>query len=196
MTLRVSGKNMDIGEALRGQIESRVNAAVDKYFDGSVTGHVTITRDGSGYRSDCGLHLSSGMTLEASGTAHDPTVSFDQMAERIEKRLRRYNGRLKGRSPATHGNNGADALASVSATVFEAPGEDIDDDAEYHPVVVAEMSKPLYPLSVSEAVMRLDMTGAPILVFRHAGTSRVNVVYRRNDGTIGWIDPPTVDRDS
>ena len=195
MTLRVSGKNMDIGEALRGQIETRVNAAIEKYFDGSVTGHVTITRDGSGYRSDCGLHLSSGMTLEASGTAHDPTVSFDQMAERIEKRLRRYNGRLKGRATVHPADGVADELDSVSATVFEAPGDDIDDEA-FHPVVVAEMSKPLYPLSVSEAVVRLDLTGAPILVFRHAGTSRVNVVYRRNDGTIGWIDPPMGDREN
>ncbi|MGV2980719.1 ribosome hibernation-promoting factor, HPF/YfiA family [Camelimonas sp. ID_303_24] len=201
MTLRVSGKNMDIGSALRGQIEVRVNAAVEKYFGGNASGHVTLTRDGGGYRTDCGLHLDSGITLEASGNAHDPVVSFDQAADRMEKRLRRYNARLKSRqaandawaSPVLNGGAGADDGDFVSATVFAEPGDEADHE-DFHPVVVAEMTKTLPLLPVSSAVSQLDITGAPILLFRHAGTSRLNIVYRRNDGTIGWIDPPASER--
>lgn len=200
MTLRVSGKNMDIGSALRGQIEVRVNAAVDKYFGGHASGHVTVTRDGGAYRTDCGLHLNSGITLESSGMAHDPVISFDQAADRIEKRLRRYNARLKSRqggndawaSPVLNGRD-AEASPMVSATVFAEPGDEADSE-DFHPVVVAEMTKSLPLLPVSTAVSRLDLTGAPILLFRHAGTSRLNIVYRRNDGTIGWIDPPPSDK--
>lgn len=197
MTLRVSGKNMDIGSALRGQIEVRVIAAVDKYFGGNASGHVTVTRDGGAYRTDCNLHLNSGVTLESSGVAHDPVISFDQAADRIEKRLRRYNARLKSRqggtdawaNPALNGYD-TDADSKVSATVFAEPGDEADNE-DFHPVVVAEMTKSLPLLPVSAAVARLDLTGAPILLFRHAGTSRLNIVYRRNDGTIGWIDPPS-----
>jgi ribosomal subunit interface protein len=188
MTLRISGKNMDIGEALRGQVEERVSAAIEKYFAGGYSGHVTVTRDGAGYRSDCVLHLASGTTLEASGMAHDAIASFDQTAERIEKRLRRYNRRLKSR---TGNGNAREEAEAMPAKVFEAPGEDIDEATEYHPVVVAETTKPLHVLSVSDAVLELDLTGAPVVIFRHAGTSRINVVYRRTDGTIGWVDPPT-----
>lgn len=193
MTFRVSGKSIDIGDALRGQVEERIGSAVAKYFDGGFSGHATVARDGTGYRTDCVLHLSSGITLEAAGSAHEAPASCDQMAERIEKRLRRYKRRLKGRAAPDGGvGSGAEVAAAaetMAATVFETPGDEIDG-AEFHPVVVAETTKPLHVLSVSEAVMRLDLTGAPVLVFRHAGTSRVNVVYRRGDGTIGWIDPP------
>lgn len=191
MTLRVSGKSIDIGEALRSQAEQRISSAVSKYFAGDVSGHVTIARDGSGYRSDCVLHLSSGITLESSGLAHDPIGSFEQMAGRIEKRLRRYKSRLKTHANGhANGTTRAESAENFAATVFEAPGDDIGEQADFHPVVVAEMTKPLHALSVSDAVMQLDLTGAPIVLFRHAGTSRLNVVYRRNDGTIGWIDPP------
>ena len=100
--LRVSGKNIDIGESLRAKVETRVAGALAKYFDGSYSGHVTVAKDGTGFRTDCVLHLTSGITLEASGLAHDAYASFDQTAERIEKRLRRYKKRLKDRS----GNRG------------------------------------------------------------------------------------------
>jgi ribosomal subunit interface protein len=195
MTFRVSGKNIDIGEALRGQVEARVSGAVAKYFDGGYTGHVTVAREGAGYRTDCVLHLATGMTLEASGLAHDAPASFDQTAERIEKRLRRYNRRLKDRHAANgqaQPDEAAEAqLQNMPAYVLEAPDENSDDN-DFHPVVVAETTKPLLVLSVSDAVLELDLSGAPVIVFRHAGTSRLNVVYRRRDGTIGWVDPPAL----
>lgn len=187
MTLRVSGKNLDIGEALRSQVAARMAGALSKYFDGGYSGHVTVTRDGTGFRTDCVLHLTSGITIEASGAAQDAYSSFDQSALRIERRLRRYKQRLK-----EHANpaNGRDAGLEASYSVLEAPTDEGIEEEGYHPVVIAETMKPLHRLSVSDAVMRLDLTGAAALVFIHASTGRVNVVYRRGDGAIGWVDPP------
>ncbi len=192
MTLRISGKNMDIGDALRTQVEGRVQAAIAKYFDGAVSGHVTIEPEGSGYRTDCVLHLASGVTLESSGIAQDAYAAFDQTAHRIEKRLRRHKRRLRDYS--AHNGKGSD-LIQATYSVFEAPVDDTQDEVadgeDFHPVVIHEATKALLKLSVSEAVIELDLTGAPCLVFQHAGSGRVNVVYRRTDGAIGWIDPPT-----
>jgi ribosomal subunit interface protein len=189
MTLRVSGKNLDIGEALRGQVEGRLANALGKYVDGGYAGHVTVMKDGFGFKTECVLHLSSGTTLEASGAAGDAYAAFDQAAEKIEKRLRRYNRRLKDRP---NGANGRPTPVMDSAyTVLEEPSDEALQDGEYHPVVIAEDTRSLHRLSVSDAVMELDLTGAPVVVFVHAGTGRMNVVYRRGDGAIGWIDPPT-----
>ncbi|WP_262029655.1 ribosome hibernation-promoting factor, HPF/YfiA family [Microvirga sp. Mcv34] len=188
MTLRVSGKNLDIGEALRSQVQDRVAGALSKYFDGGYSGHVTVTRDGTGYRTDCVLHLTSGMTLEASGAAQDAYASFDQTAGRLENRLRRYKQRLKGRSGPSTGRPGTSLEMAYS--VLEAPREEGGEEETYHPMVIAETTKPLHRLSVSDAVMQLDLTGAAALVFIHASTGRTNVVYRRGDGAIGWVDPP------
>jgi hypothetical protein len=119
--------------------------------------------------------------------AHDPYQSVVQTAERIEKRLRRYKQRLKGR----HNGHQAAALSiEVPSYVIAAPDEDEEAPAEFHPVVIAETTKTMATLSVSQAVEELDFSGAPVVVFRHAGTSRVNVVYRRADGNIGWVDMP------
>jgi len=187
MTLRISGKNLDIGEALRSQVEARLASALGKYFDGRYSGHVTVARDGAGFRTDCVLHLTSGMTLEASGAAQDAYASFDQTADRIETRLRRYKQRLKDR-PSSPGGRGAPLEAPYA--VLEAPTDEAVEEEGYHPVVIAETTKSLHRYSVSDAVMQLDLTGAAALVFIHASTGRVNVVYRRGDGAIGWIDPP------
>ena len=121
MTLRVSGKNLDIGEALQAQVEDRVESAITKYFNGGYSGHVTVARDGTGFRTDCVLHLTSGMTLEASGNAQDAYASFDQTAERIEKRLRRYKRRLKEHSASAAARaNGR----QVPYLVFESPTDE------------------------------------------------------------------------
>lgn len=191
MELRVSGKNFSIGEAMRGHVADRIAAAVGKYFDGKVGGHVVVDHEGAGYRTDCTLHLGSGVTLQSEGRAHDPYVSFDQAAERLEKRLRRYKRRLKdhhaGASPAF------DSVGAVSTYVVETPDDDHEESGEFNPVVVAEKTAALRSLSVSNAVLDLDMTGAQVLVFRNAASARVNIVYRRSDGNIGWIDPAVGD---
>ena len=186
MTLRVSGKNLDIGEALRQHVLEKVEATVTRYFGGSVGGHVVMTREGSGYRSDCTLRLSSGMSLHAEGRAHEPYLCFDQAADKIESRLRRYKTRLKGHTAASAAN----ARGKVENYLIEQPGEEEDEPAGgFNPVVVAEGTEELKSLSVASAVAELDLTGAPVIVFQHAGSGRVNVVYRRRDGAIGWLDP-------
>lgn len=185
MSLRVSGKNINIGEALRTHVTDRLSALTGKYFDGGVTGHVTITPDGTGFRTECSLHLTSGMALQADGRAQDPYGSFDQSAERIEKRLRRYKSRLK-----SHHDHEAAKAETVASYILEAPDQEEDAPAEFTAAVIAELTTQLRRRSVSQAVLDLDLSGAPVLVFRHASTGRVNVVYRRQDHHIGWIDTP------
>ena len=190
MPFRVSGKNLDIGEALRERVGARVGEALSKYFNGGYSGHVTIEKEGFGFRTECAIHLDSGIVLHTEANAADAYTSADQAALRIEKRLRRYKRRLKDRHSARNNGNGVDAPSYV----IEAPSHDTDDEeTEFNPVIVAESTTVLQQLSVSEAVTELDMTGAPVVVFRHASHGRVNLVYRRPDGNIGWIDPPAGD---
>jgi ribosomal subunit interface protein len=190
MTLRVSGKNLAIGESLRRHVLEKVEAVFGRYFDGEVTGHVVIAPEGSGYRSDCTLHLSSGMTLQVEGKAQAPYASFDQAADRVERRLRRYKRRLKGRHSATNGEAAPEETSALVANyLIEAPDEDKEPEGEFAPVIVAEGSARLKSLSVASAVMELDLTDAPVVVFQHAGSARLNIVYRRRDGAIGWLDP-------
>ena len=184
MTLRVSGKNLDIGEALRQHVLEKVEATVARYFAGSVGGHVVMTREGSGYRSDCTLRLSSGVSLHAEGHAHEPYLCFEQAADKIENRLRRYKARLRG-----HGVTPSDGRRKVANYIVELPREEEEPAEGYNPVVVAEGTEELKSLSVAAAVAELDLSGAPVIVFQHAGSGRVNVVYRRRDGAIGWLDP-------
>ncbi|MDB5530921.1 MAG: raiA [Devosia sp.] len=186
MTLRVSGKNMDVGDALRGKAEDHFDAVVAKYFDGGYDGHLTLTPDGIGFRADCIVHLDSGAMLQSSAQGGDATSAYEVMALNIEKRLRRYKRKLK-----THGKgikaNGDDTLAQY--TVLGAADELDELDEDYAPPVIAETTKNLRSLSVGEAVMELDLTQSGVVVFRHAGHGGLNVVYRRSDGNIGWIDP-------
>ncbi len=190
MPLRISGKNINIGEALRTHVSERLNAATGKYFDGSVAGHVTIEPEGSGYRTDCTLHLASGVTLQAEGRAQEVYASFDQTAARIESRLRRYKRKLKDRNGAIRETTPPKG-EPIRYTVLSAPDEveDAPPEHEFKPAIVAESDRLLQKLSVSAAVLELDLTGAPVLAFRHATSDRVNVIYRRLDGNIGWIDP-------
>jgi putative sigma-54 modulation protein len=197
MPFRVSGKNLDIGESLRSHVNGRVIEALDKYFDGGYSGHVTVGKEAFGFRTECVIHLDSGITLQTDGNAADPYASADQAAIRLEKRLRRYKRRLKDHHVARNGG-GADAAAEMSAPsyVIAAPEHDADEEmTAFDPVIIAESTTALRMMSVSDAVLELDMTGAPVVVFRHASHGRVNVVYRRADGHIGWVDPPGGGRD-
>jgi ribosomal subunit interface protein len=203
MPFRVSGKNIDIGQALRARINARIAEATAKYFDGGFSGHVTIGKEGFGFRTDCVVHLDSGIVLEADALAADAYASADQAALRLEKRLRRYKQRLKdhqvaradGRAPA---ENAPERTAlSAPSYVIAAPEHDSEEEVtQWSPAVIAESTTTLKRLSVSEAVMELDMRGAPIMLFRHAGHGRVNLVYRRADGHIGWIDLPPIEQDA
>ena len=192
MTLRISGKSISVGDALRGRVSERTEEVLRKYFDGNYSGHITLSKDGFGFRTDCALHLDSGITLEADSNAADAYASADQALLMIEKRLRRYKSRLKDRS-ARKAHAASEALAGMDAPsyVIEAPAEG-DEVTAYSPVIIAEATTSLKRLSVSEAVMELDLTGAACLVFQHGSSGRVNIIYRRPDGNVGWIDPPLV----
>ncbi|MEO6840060.1 MAG: ribosome-associated translation inhibitor RaiA [Bradyrhizobium sp.] len=199
MTLRISGKSISIGEALRDRVSERTEEVLRKYFDGNYSGHITLSKDGFGFRTDCALHLDSGITLEADSNAADAYASADQALLMMEKRLRRYKSRLKDRS-ARKAYAASAALAEIGAPtldapsyVIEAPAPDGEDDGDsYNAVIIAEATTSLKRFSVSEAVMELDLTGAACMVFQHGSSGRVNIIYRRADGNVGWIDPPAV----
>lgn len=197
MTLRISGKSISVGEALRGRVSERTDEVLRKYFDGNYSGHITLSKDGFGFRTDCALHLDSGITLEADSNAADAYASADQALLQIEKRLRRYKSRLKDRS-ARKAHAAAQAISELQMPTLDAPSYVIeapdheDDGSGYDPVIIAEATTSLRRFSVSEAVMELDFTGAAVVVFQHGGTGRVNIVYRRGDGNVGWVDPPVV----
>jgi len=187
MTLRISGKKLDVGEAMRAHIEERIDTAIGKYFDGGFSGHVVLEREGSGCKADCTVHLDTGIVLQAEGTAQEMRTAFDLAAERIDKRLRRYKRRLKARNhtaPAVE-----EGATDATSYVVAAPAEDEEIGPEYSPVTIAEETTALKTLAVSTAIITLDMSDQPVLVFRNAGHGGVNVVYRRSDGNIGWIDP-------
>lgn len=192
MLFRVSGKQIDIGDALRTRVSERIAEVMGKLFDGGYSGHATIGREGFGFRTECVVHLDSGVTLHVDGMAVDAYASADQAALRIENRLRRYKRRLKahasrGNGPAAEQTPGLEAQSYV----VTAPDSGLDEEiVDFNPVIIAESTTTLERLSVSEAVMELDMTGAPVVMFRHAVHGRVNIVYRRADGNVGWVDPP------
>jgi ribosomal subunit interface protein len=196
MTLRISGKSINVGDALRGRVSERTDEVLRKYFDGNYSGHITLSKDGFGFRTDCSLHLDSGITLEADSNAADAYASADQALLMIEKRLRRYKS-LKDRS-ARKAYAASAALAEMEAPTLDAPSyvieapADGDDEITYSPVIIAEATTSLKRLSVSEAVMELDLTGAACIVFQHGSSGRVNIIYRRADGNVGWVDPPVV----
>lgn len=189
MSLRISGKQMDIGDAFRTRIEARIGETIDKYFDGGFAGHVTVAKAGSRFTADCMIHLDSGAALQATSDAQDPVIAFDGAAERLEKRMRRYKRRLKSRSFGTAGDDRSDVAYTVMAAIAEDDEAEVADD--YSPAIVAESSMALKTMSVASAVIELDTKESPVFVFRNAGNDHVNIVYRRPDGNIGWIDPST-----
>lgn len=185
MQILTTGKNLDIGEALRSHIEDRLEREVSKYFEGALSVQVVVEKQRATFISDCVLHLSTGLVLSARGAAADAHASFDSAATHLEKRLRRYKRRLRDHHNSRH---------SPVAATFE-PGFVIASEAEHeaepehdNPTIIAETSEKVETLSVGEAVMKLDISTMPFVLFRNAGHGGINIVYRREDGHIGWID--------
>ncbi|MDP1731676.1 MAG: HPF/RaiA family ribosome-associated protein [Devosia sp.] len=185
MSLRISGKNMDVGDALRSKAAGHFDAVVTKYFDGGYNGHLTLEPEGPGFSAQCIIHLDTGAILRSGAYGIDAVSAYELMADTIERRLRRYNRKL--RSHRRHGN-GEDTVEAQSY-VLAAPDHDDELAEDYSPPVVAETTSSLRQMSVGEAVMELDLGQADVIMFRHAGHGGLNVVYRRADGNIGWIDP-------
>lgn len=194
MSLRVSGKNLDIGESLRIYVGARIDGVVAKYSAEPTSGHVTVEREGSGFRTDCTLHFNSGIILQAEAEALDAYASFNKAADRIEKRLRRLKGRVRVRPNGAHRSGAVGQASDASlprqsaingaATEMHAP----QSPEEKTPLVIAEPVTNLKEMSVSQAVEELDVGNVQVVIFRHCGDGRANIVYRRSDGNIGWID--------
>lgn len=188
MRIQVSGKQIDIGDALRTHVEDRLEDTVAKYFDRPVESQVTFSKERHEFAADLSVHLSTGLTAQAKGEADEVYASFENAMERMEKQLRRYKRRLKNH----HRNREAPIELSDASTYVLAGGNGDDTEAEpedLQPVIIAEMETRVQNLSVGEAVMQMELSSAPVLVFRNEKHGGVNVVYRRDDGNIGWIDP-------
>ncbi|MBV8681577.1 MAG: ribosome-associated translation inhibitor RaiA [Caulobacteraceae bacterium] len=193
MRVQVSGKHVDVGGALRDKVEEEVTAAIGKYFERGGDAEVVVSRDGFAFRVDCGVTLASGQQLQSHGMAADAHSAFAQALGKVETRIRRYKRRLKSHTPAAN----AKAAETAALMVLRAPSEDLEDDGwdgadtEVPPaaVIIAETEAPLKTITVSMAVMELDLSGAQTIVFRNAAHGGLSVVYRRPDGNIGWIDP-------
>lgn len=193
MEIQVNGKQIDVGDALTTHITDRLADGVSKYFDSAVDGHVTLSREAHLVRVDCGVHVGHGIRLQSHGEASDPYAAFDQALERIEKRLRRYKRRLKDHHQRLKAGEKAE-LEMIRAASYVLAGEDEEaapEPAEDQPIIIAEAMTDIPIATVGEAVMRMDLADAPVMMFRNAGHGGLNVVYRRPDGNVGWIDPAT-----
>ncbi|MEM9061314.1 MAG: ribosome-associated translation inhibitor RaiA [Pseudomonadota bacterium] len=186
MHIQVNGKQIDIGNSLSNHVENNLAAAVSKYFDRPADAVVTFSKDGHGFRCDATVHLATGLTAQSSATANEIYAAFDQSADRIEKQVRRYKRRLKDHHRKRE--RPVDATAAP-AYVLDTQTTADEEPETLQPVIVAEMTHPVQVLSVGEAVMQMEFADKAFLIFRHDKTGRVNVVYRRDDDNVGWVDP-------
>jgi ribosomal subunit interface protein len=186
MKINISGKNLNLGESLREYALDKIGEATDKYFAGPVSGKVVIEKLRGDFITACSLHLHSGLNVQTSAHAHDAYVSVDESVEKLDKQLRRYKRRLKNHHHSEQAS--LPGVVAVDYTIGSA-GEDADEAAEGSAPVIAEEETTVPSLSVSDAVMRMDLSGELFLIFRNAKHDRINIVYRRADGNIGWIDP-------
>lgn len=186
MDIRVSGHQIDTGEALRGQVDERLHAIADKYFSRAISAQVTFGRGPYDHSFTCDIvaHVPQGVVLKGSAGAALAPAAFEIAAERIEKQLRRYKSRLKDRHAQIAQ---AEADAEAGYTIFAPPPE--EEEPADNPPIVAETRVDIPTASVSDAVMLLDLRNTNALLFRNSGTGAFNMVYRRGDGTIGWVEP-------
>ncbi len=188
MQIQITGRKMDLGQALRERIEEGLEGAVSKYFTRTGEANVVVMQEGHEVEVDCNVHLPSGIVLQSTGRGGDPYAALEQSLGKMEKRVRRYKRRLKDhhredRVPMP--------MEVVAESVFEAHAPDAEDEAPDVPLTVAETSMKIQTMSVSEAVMQLELKEVSALMFRNASHDGLNMVYRREDGHIGWVDPDT-----
>jgi ribosomal subunit interface protein len=188
MQISVQGKQLDVGEALRERIETEIEAIASKYFSDPIEATVTMTKSGHQFAADIVVHIGKGITVQSEGKTADAHTAFDAAAERMDKRLRRYKRRLRDHHRG-HAQDAISAQQYILAAEPEAGTEEVEEPEGWNPVVVAEMETAVDTLTVGEAVMRLDLSGAPALMFRNRGHGGINMIYRRPDGNVGWVDP-------
>lgn len=191
MNLTVSGKQIDVGEALRGHVVGALQNAVGKYFDDALEGDVTFSRDAHQFRSDISVHVGRNILAHGHSLANDPYLAFDAACENVAKRLRRHKRRLRDhRASAARQSEEIEARSAVlSIDRIEAADDAAEGESGHDALVIAEMTTSVQTLTVGEAVTRLDLGQLPALMFRNRGNGLFNMVYRRADGNIGWVDP-------
>jgi len=185
MEISINGKRLDVGGALRGHVEEHLTSTVGKYFSRAHDATVTFSREAHLFRADISVHPIKGVLAKGHASADDAYAAFDAAAERIAKQLRRYKRRLNDHHKGRTGDESTPAQQYVIAA--ETEEEELPEQGQ--PVIIAELPTEIATSSVSEAVMRMDLADAPALMFRNHANGRLNVVYRRPDGNIGWIDP-------
>ncbi len=185
MEISVKGKNVDVGESLKDHAEGNLSSAVDKYFARATDASVVFTRQGRQLRADISVHPGPrGLVVQGRSESDDPYTAFDGALARISKQLRRYKRRL-----VNHHKGHAGVTLPALQYVIQPEHEDKEVAEDAQPVIIAEMPEEIASLSVSEAVMRMDLADLPVVMFRDRASGRLNVVYHRADGNIGWIDP-------
>jgi len=187
MRYQISGKQIDVGEALQTHVKDELGAVVGKYAERPTDANIIFSRDASEFVCEATVHLSTGLTASAKAHAHEIYAAFEKCSDKLEKQLRRYKRRLKD-----HHRERSQPVELSGASSYILAGSDNSEESEpetLQPMIIAEMETKIPSLSVGEAVMQMELAGAPVLVFRNEGHSGVNVVYRREDGNIGWVDP-------
>ena len=203
MQVQVSGKQVDVGEALGSRISQELEDGIGKYFErGAQDAEVIVTKDGHGFKVDCWVRLASGQVVVTSGLGGDAHSAFTESLDKLEKRVRRYKRRLKDHHigpKALSPEKTEDAAREVARSIVLRDPDSVEDEAfgqagrpdEPPPVgmVIAETEAEIRTITVGRAVMELDMTGYPLVMFRNAAHGGLSVVYRRPDGNVGWVDP-------
>lgn len=188
MHIYISGKHIDTGEAVRAHVEKNLTHVVDKYFGKAVEAHITLSRENHLFKTSIAVHVGHGIYVRAEGEATVPYPSIDQAIHIIEKNLRRYKKRLKDHH-ASGAKENIQATQYVLAPEYLNREEKEETEAHLSPTIVAEAVHELPTLTVSEAVMRMDLAGDHVFVFKNSAHGHINVVHMRADGHIGWIDP-------
>lgn len=197
MQITITGRNTDTGESIRSHVTEKLETVLEKYLDRAVDANVTFHRVRSGFECDCSAHLGTGLTAKSRGEGPDVYLAFDESCEKLEKQLRRHKRKLRD-----HHKRRASPVPAMEAPAYVlAPHEEADEDdasdatgEEHPPVIVAETTYPIRSLSVSEAVMQLELAHAEWLPFHNESHGGLNIVFRRDDGNIGWIDPKVFDK--
>lgn len=188
MRVNISGKQIDIGSALQTHVSDEIDGIIDKFSTRATDANVTFSKDGHEFMSEVAIHLTSGLTVNAQARANEIYASFDSAADKMEKQLRRYKRRLKD-----HHTHRASPVEVSEASAYILAGNDGAEEANepetLNPVIIAELETGIQSLSVGEAVMQMELADENVLVFRNEGHKGLNVVYRRKDGNIGWVDP-------
>lgn len=188
MEISVKGKQFDVGDALRGHVEQSLNAGVKKYFTNALDSTVIFSREQRRFRADISVHAGRGLVMQGRAVADDPYPAFDSALNRISKQLRRYKRRL-----TNHHKGQDDGQLAAQHTIMAPESEEGEVGEKHQPTIVAEMPTEIAMLTTGEAVMRMDLADTPVMMFRNSAHGGLNVVYRREDGNIGWIDPSGVE---